>query len=322
MTIKRFLLGSALFGVLLGLAASAEAQVQYEMSGDMFTYCCTSGLRYTVPYGNYGIVPGAGYVTAIPAVPVPSIRVPQGRFGLTTAYTYVNPITTGTYVSGYTTFTGSNALATLGPGQGPGTVAYCRGFTGTGSCTAPNQGTANGLVRFKQRAGGNQFGGTLHMIGSYNGRSKYRSGVGYLLIPFSTPPTIIGKSFANQWTGTRTALYTIGGVTYGTSPGTFFFTGFSWTTGIAYAQATQVTPYNPTPWTATTTGTDSRTPLGAGNITLVTGQMGRGPGQSYASVSRVRMKLKRILPSMSPGGLAALAGLMLVVVGYASRRRL
>jgi hypothetical protein len=74
----------------------------------------------------------------------------------------------------------------------------------------------------------------------------------------------------------------------------------------------------------TGTGSDNRTALGAGNITLVAGGMARRrpTNTTFGSVDTVTMTIRpQNLPSMSPAGLAALATVILLGAGYASRKR-
>ena len=74
----------------------------------------------------------------------------------------------------------------------------------------------------------------------------------------------------------------------------------------------------------TVMGSDMRSPLGAGNISLVSGGLGvrryRGSTLS-ASFGKIRMTLAPPLPSLSPAGLATAALLLVLAVGYAGRRR-
>jgi hypothetical protein len=73
-------------------------------------------------------------------------------------------------------------------------------------------------------------------------------------------------------------------------------------------------------------GSDARTPLGAGNLSLVAGGLsfrntlaGQTP---YASFQKVSLTLGAPIPSLSPAGLAAAAALVLLAAGWALRKRL
>lgn len=102
-------------------------------------------------------------------------------------------------------------------------------------------------------------------------------------------------------------------------------TGHPFTTGMVYAQQTTGTGGGDI---FTLGGSDMRTGQGAGNITLVAGGLGlrktpNAPaGTAYIGWNRLRMTLGIPVPSMSPAGIAAGCGLMLLAVGYATRRRL
>jgi hypothetical protein len=95
-----------------------------------------------------------------------------------------------------------------------------------------------------------------------------------------------------------------------------------WTTGrIILTNALAV----PTAETFTITGKDDRTVGGAGTIQMVSGALssraGSGPNANRGWV-RLKLRAQAPLPSMSPVGLATTAGLMLLVAGYALRRRI
>lgn len=99
--------------------------------------------------------------------------------------------------------------------------------------------------------------------------------------------------------------------------------GFQHTTGTVWGQQTAGTGGDDF---LTFMGYDKRTALGAGAIQTVAGGLSyrnTNAGQTpYASLHRTRMQLSSPVPSMSPAGFAAAGALMLVVVGYALRRRL
>src|SRR5262249_61095312 len=99
-------------------------------------------------------------------------------------------------------------------------------------------------------------------------------------------------------------------------------TGFPFTTGTIFAQQTTGTHGDDL---FTQMGSDLRTPLGAGNISLVSGGLSLrhtvAGAHAQASFGRVRMTLARPIPSLSPAGFAAAAALVLLAAGYAIRRR-
>ena len=100
-------------------------------------------------------------------------------------------------------------------------------------------------------------------------------------------------------------------------------TGFPWTTGMIYrhrdrgpARAALDLHAAPVPTTGPTSA--------LGNITLVSGGISyRNPKDSmFIQLDKITMTLAADnVPSISPSGIAALVGLMVVGAGYASRRR-
>jgi hypothetical protein len=101
-------------------------------------------------------------------------------------------------------------------------------------------------------------------------------------------------------------------------------TVFPWTTGMVTALVTDGLPTST--GSETHTGSDTRTPLGAGNLTLVAGgllQQTSTTLNSSAEHAIVSMTFRpQNLPSMTPPGLAALGALLVLGAGYAFRRRL
>jgi len=99
--------------------------------------------------------------------------------------------------------------------------------------------------------------------------------------------------------------------------------GFARTTGTAIAQQTCCSGGDDF---FTVMGSDARTPLGAGNLSLVTGGLafrntvtGR---ELYATFDKVTLTVAPPIPSLSPTGVVAAAALVLLAVGYALHRRL
>jgi hypothetical protein len=105
--------------------------------------------------------------------------------------------------------------------------------------------------------------------------------------------------------------------------------GFPWTTGMVTAQNTGTVLGMMQTTTLVGTGTDMRTPLGAGMITLVAGGFSHRFGvvtmipQDFSPLDVVAMTLHpRHTPALSPAGMVAGVALMLLAVGFAARRRL
>jgi hypothetical protein len=97
--------------------------------------------------------------------------------------------------------------------------------------------------------------------------------------------------------------------------------GFPWTTGMITVKATLATGGSES-WMLT--GKDARNASGAGVIQMVSGAMSqRTTTFDNANRGWVRLELVALpgVPSMSPVGLAATAGLLLLAAGYVMRRR-
>ena len=99
--------------------------------------------------------------------------------------------------------------------------------------------------------------------------------------------------------------------------------GFAQTTGTVLAQQTVGTGGQDF---FTVMGSDARTALGAGNLSLVAGGLNFRTtlaGQTGdASFQKVTLTLAPPIPSLSPAGFAAAGALVLLAAGYAMRRRL
>ena len=101
--------------------------------------------------------------------------------------------------------------------------------------------------------------------------------------------------------------------------------GFPWSTGMLTASAT----LGPATLDSTfiQTGSDGRTSMGSGPITLVAGMLtARDVGTSYASIDTVTMLLAGTggignAPALAPVGIAAFTALMALAGGYGLSRR-
>ena len=207
---------------------------------------------------------------------------------------------------------------------------------------AVGQGTRHGLVRYEVTGAG--FGGTMQMVLGGGGNLSILIGVSPVLVlnnPFggaigAVPTEAPGGPYANTHIdvlpgGPITVspvisgggLITVPGAQVGTgAPTSITNVGFSWTTGKVYVKGTNAGPVTST--TVTLSGTTGRTVLGQGNITLVAGGIGnRSGGRTFMDFDKVEMTLTgTIIPALSPTGLMAFGGLMLLMVGYFMRRRL
>jgi hypothetical protein len=140
-----------------------------------------------------------------------------------------------------------------------------------------------------------------------------------ILYPGPKVTTMLGTTLA----GTGPVLYlpAIGVGPMGTPVGQFTTRwGFGQTTGTVLVQNSV---YSSTFFTVM--GSDARTALGAGNLSVVAGGVNRfhklAGSAPYMSFQKVSLTLAPPIPSLSPAGLAAAAALVLLAVGYALRRR-
>ncbi len=309
-----------------------------------------------------GPVLGMGGVTATGSAPA-TLRVPQHRFG--GEFTAKVALAGVTLVQITTRITpdGPAATATLAPGGGPGSFTWCPGDPDC-TAGGPPQGAGSRNGRVIYRAGANQFGGVMQMLLTGRGVNSFRYAtspvfmVGHAFFAYQagTQPTGGSYAFASMHYDPR-GIVTIplvpptddgfvtqpgpqccGGTgspfsplylpTVATTPMGFQAaiaisnTGFPFTTGTVFAQQTTGTGGADL---LTAMGSDMRTALGAGNITLVAGGLSFrrtvASSTSYASLGRVRMTLSAPIPSLSPTGLAAASALVLLAAGYALRRR-
>jgi hypothetical protein len=225
------------------------------------------------------------------------------------------------------------------------------------ACATPMSGAFPGLVRYT--AGANAFGGTMTMLlssvftvsvvgpggvlvhqpvtGMYQsqhpGRGYSTFDVDYLMagpvhLTYMTgPPCTMAFPFPQAPPGC--GVITMQGTIVGAgAPDVNANWGFPWTTGMVTAQNTGTIAGMMQTTTLVGTGTDMRTPLGSGMITLVSGGFTHRFGavtmvpQDFSPLDVVVMNLApKGTPSSSPAGLAAGAVLMLLAVGFAVRRR-
>jgi len=319
-----------------------------------------STMGFGIPNGP---VLGMGGVTATGSAPA-TLHVPPHRFGgaYTAVFAIAGvdlvQITTGIAADGPV------AAAQLAPGGGPGSFTWCPGEPAcTIASTIYDAGTRDGRVVYG--AGANQFGGVMRLLLQGGGTNSFLFDaapvqVGHAL--FGRQGTqVTGGSYATVQTffqprgfvtqplipptsnGVVTApgpkvTTMLGTSDAGTGPILYFpavaispmgmpagrlttNTGFAFTTGTVLVQ--QGTYDGPNSFTLM--GSDMRTALGAGNITLVAGGLAQatssGTAGRYPMFGRIRMSFAPPIPSLSPAGFAAAGALMLLAVAYALRRR-
>jgi len=342
--------------LLLGLVSAAQAK-QFAMSGK---WVQRRGVAY-IPQGpqSGGLPAISGAVVTVQ--PGGTLSVPTGAFYVKTSVKWPLPQVSLVQLSSHFTDHAPLVKGVLKAGNWVGTrpfadFAWCPGATANPNCATPkstgetapaSQGTHHGLIRYK--AGPNQFGGAMQLFSGGGGVISFllgATGPTVMHNPFggatgAAPTEAPGGVYANSTlddvlpggpitTGCAFSPYgliTVPGTPTGGygSTATWDQFGFPWTTGKIYVSGTNAGPYTST--IVTITGSKSLTPQGAGNITLVAGGIANGLHsfkRTYMSFDRVTMKLTfpvSPLPSMSTGGVAAGALLMVLAVGYALRRR-
>jgi hypothetical protein len=335
---------------VVGLAGTADAR-NFRMSGKWLQSAANNFFLPAI--GGIDATPGA-MANAIGSGPA-TVTIPVNGFTDPVA-TFIIPIPNTSLVQISTRFShfGPSQPGVMQPGTKstrPANFAFCPGAAANLACTTPQTGgaqeTKHGIVTYT--VGANQFGGTMRMlaggggsVSSVIGTSPTRLQHNLVGNPVGIPP---GAGFAQTFTiAVEGGVITTGAVcavapcvsaTSGNLivvPGVQTAVGtdtsntqtiFPWTTGMVTVRVTDDLPT--TSGTFTGTGSDNRTPLGAGNLTLVSGGLlQQNPnGNSSAESATVTMTFRpQNLPSMTPPGLAALGALLIVGVGYAHRRRL
>jgi hypothetical protein len=250
----------------------------------------------TVPI--YPIPTVAGSATVVTYIGVGStparLTLPTGVIGMPFTYRVSTAIPTPPYITVTTNFSHygpvvSPAVFKAGPKPTrPAAFNFCPGFVGNPACLTANQGTKPGIVKYTP--GVKQFGGTMRTFTT--GTGEFTIYLGY------TAPTIahfpltqpgggltgaLGRTYKNTIQGTTySAAVTTGAVmanrriqqpgnfAYSIPGATFTYTGFPFTTGMVTVSVLHAPPTYPNS-IFTTTGSDTRTLGGRGNITMVAG---------------------------------------------------
>jgi hypothetical protein len=304
-----------------------------------------------------------GEVSATGSAPA-TLRVPAHRFGGAHSALVPLAGVTLVQITTMIGADGPVEPATLAPGGGPGSFTWCPGDPDcTLAERLFGAGTRSGRVVYG--AGANRFGGVMRMLlqgggwnsfafdlspfqighvrfgdagtqvtgGPYATTQMFFHPVGFATQPLVAPATNglvtapgprVTTMFGVTTTGAGPVFhfppigFTPMGMPIGQSETS---TGFAFTTGTVLVQ--QATYSGPD--TFTLIGSDMRSALGAGNITLVAG----GLAQRHTSIGtnryplfgRIRLSLAPPIPSLSPAGFAAAAALLVLAVAYARRRR-
>ena len=303
------------------------------------------------------VIQGAGGISANAMVAPNPVKIPEHRF--VGKHSLLLPLL-GTMLVQLTTMfeiDAPHAPATLQAGGGPGNLTWC---PSNPACIAggPIPGMSGNNGRIVYVAGPNRFGGTMQM-GLRRGGGAAVKGIGpgvVAHIPYGGSGTAKRRlavgggandapsiEFRKLAAGVITApiggipasgmLITMPGPVVGMLPslatpmggmaGTFQTSwGFGHTTGTVLVQqdfgssGTQL---------FTLMGSDLRTLLGAGNLSVVAGGLVKpvtlAGASNYGVFDRVWLSFGPPVPSLSPAGFAAAGGLLLLGTGYALRRR-
>jgi hypothetical protein len=285
----------------------------------------------------YPYMTAAGSVTVGKTTPA-QLTIPVGAFGMPFLYTAKFPLSNpylyfSSRASGYAPV-GSPGVFKAGPKPTrPANFNYCPGFVGNPGCVTANQGTKPGIVKYTATPG-KQFGGTMKLFSAGTGQTVVYAGYsGPTLIHYKFTGSFtvaVGQSYAKNASFTLPSATVTYGAVIGTdrfiqTPGIYVsafpgysaqYTGFPFTTGQVAVQVLRAgTPASPNS-TYTTTGSDGRTPLGKGNITMVAGGLGH---YSYGLSLTERARVTLSLPE--PGALLMLGCGVLGLAGLAALRR-
>ena len=332
-------------GILLiaGVSSTASAQRVYTMSGNLDRLNRAPGGTIVKQILNAGST-----VMQTGSAPA-QLTIPASAFATTGTSFRVFP-TIATLAQLISSFTSQNLVATMAAGGGPatastgGTVGFCWPIGTTPNplnpgCLSPAQGVGQtGVMRAIPIAGKSQFGGTFKLLqkraGSIARAIAFTPALSLRISPFTNTRTELAG--AGNGNGTAASPFTgpeparagakifVGGLLDATSghilspgvqvggtlppPPVALGMGMAMTTGKVTAK-----DLVPVPTTQTTTGTDSRTPLGSGMITLIGGSVNwpaSNPNMPFERIQRLTMNLPE--PAATAGlaaGLACLLGL-------------
>jgi len=329
---QKFLLLSAILGLSFSLSPS-EASAQSVAKIQFTQNCCN--LVPTFALNTFPFAGGGGGVAvrttgdvngglspkfipvAVGAGPGYSLSFAQSTFGYSGNFTGMQPLPVPAWITIATMVNFKNEAGVMQVGGQTGTRSYCINYTGNPNCTDPAKGTFNGRLAFK--AGTNNFGGTMRILGGTPGFLRRTDG-GPLVErvgAFQAPLSQIGGPFAEYKSETNTAVfYTALNPTIPTrtEKQQIVFAGIQWGTGKVYGAGTGGTGRFPTQ-SFSNSGSDARVG-GLGNISLVAASM---VGGSATNTFPVAATLTMTVPE--PGSIAMLVGGMAGIVLLARRGR-
>jgi len=270
------------------------------------------------------------------------LTIPVGRISAMTGPNFVPAHPNPLFDSITLSFDGANELGVMQGGGGPGDMVFCPEAVGpqpfsVSPCTVPGDATGvlpyNGRIRVTPTPGGNQFGGSMAMLGSGSVgvlNAHNAAGTVWTELHFALPFSIVGNgSAANP-------------VEQGSIPGSNVFystpnkslpptgtlttpggaTGHMWTTGMVTVSITkQNNPLAPTQ-IVTLTGNDSRVltgpDKGTGNVTFVSGNLYQNLTTGNPQVRGNILSINLPEPGMA---MAIGAGALGLVLAGAGRKR-
>lgn len=331
---------TALVAVLV-LASAAEARQFAVTAGNIANLFTNQGLQVPIAppqgpaSGAIATATGSGPATLTlqPGV-FSSAGVPFG-FGLMTP-PYIQLWTT----AGLVAPNGAPAQfnAGLSSARPNANFDFCPGAAANPACTNPNiapgQGTRVGIVQYD--AGSNVFSGTMDLLVNGGGTVSVQIGPSrFRHVQIAGIPMVQGKPYGFQTFQTAAPTeVTLGGVvssmglinpkgvvTSTLAGETLVQTGFPFTTGMVRVYVPPAGTEPPTVFTVT--GSDNRTPLGAGNITLVAGGVGETETRPFGTVVVMSMTLSELdnVPSTDRIGLAVLLTVIAASTFVFLRRR-
>jgi hypothetical protein len=349
-------IGTLAFALTLVVAATAANADSFVMAPGSSTWVQNRGPTVDIPVVP-GFIAGMGALNQTGVAPR-AITLPINAFTeMGNGALFPLPGMTLVQLSTMLDASGPQSVAMFFKGPkasrvGLANFAWCpSAVVGMGVLACPNGGFNAGIGRpgiVRYTAGPNQFGGTAQMLLKGGGEVSVTAGAtgngGVLVLhnPFGgagTNDQEAGGPFQNIGTVMLAAgditlqpvvplgVITAPGPIVGMGPAEFnYTTGFPWTTGrvqVTNPTATTIAP--PSGTMLTLTGMDARTAMGAGNIVMVAGALTKrqNAGTTYMHLDIINMTLvPGEVPSLSMGGYAAAATLLLLAAGYMLRRRI
>jgi hypothetical protein len=297
---SKAILAAAVALVALLVAPSLAHAVKLPITGgSMFVQLGPTPLPYPYPTAGGSVNPYRTPVYATVGKTTPKqLTLPTSAFQMPFLYNYFVPLSNPyLYFSSQGNMygpVGGPAVFKAGPKTTrPAAFAWCANGGGP-ACTAQPTTGKPGLVRYSP--GGSQFGGTMQIFVSTIGQTvAYLGYTGPTMIHYPLTGTLSGGA-GGAYANTVTLVGANASITYapvivsrriqtpGSPVGSYSgysatYTGFPFTTGMVTAQVIRAGTTGSPDSTITGTGSDSRTALGKGNITMVAGGLAHSPGR-------------------------------------------